>query len=40
MYYVSPDDKPVYNIDNALTPAFIDVFLKNMVSHIMHMTQK
>jgi hypothetical protein len=26
--FVSPKDKPVYNIDNALTPAFIDFFCR------------
>jgi len=32
--YVSPDDKPVYNIDNAFTPAFIDYFCKTYgISH-------
>ena len=36
--YESPNKKPVYNIDNAFTPAFIDYFVKNMVSLIMLMT--
>jgi hypothetical protein len=36
--YDSPQDKPVYNIDNAFTPGFIDFLLKKMVSHIMHVT--
>ena len=32
--YVSPDAKPVYNIDNAFTPAFIDYFCKTYgISH-------
>ena len=32
--YVSPDAKPVYNIDNAFTPAFIDFFCKKYgISH-------
>ncbi len=32
--YVSSSDKPVYNIDNAFTPAFIDYFCKKFgISH-------
>ena len=32
--YVSPNDKPVYNIDKAFTPAFIDYFCKTYgISH-------
>ena len=32
--YVSPNNKPVYNIDNAFTPAFIDYFCKTYgISH-------
>jgi len=32
--YVSPDAKPVYNIDNAFTPAFIDYFCRKYgISH-------
>ena len=36
--YKPQQNKPVYNIENAFTPAFIDFFCKNMVYHIMHMT--
>ncbi len=32
--YESPQDKPVYNIDNAFTPAFIDFFCRKYgISH-------
>ncbi len=35
--YVSPDKKPVYNIDNAFTPAFIDYFCKTYgISHYIY----
>ena len=36
--YESPQNKPVYNIDNAFTPEFIDFFVENTVSHIILMT--
>ena len=29
--YISPDYKPVYNIDNAVTPAFVDFLCKKYV---------
>ena len=35
--YKPPQNKPVYNIDNAFTPAFIDSFVENTAYHIMHM---
>jgi hypothetical protein len=35
--YESQQNKPVYNIENALTHAFIDIFVKNMVYHIKYM---
>ncbi len=32
--YESPQDKPVYNIDNAFTPAFLDFFCRKYgISH-------
>ena len=42
--YVSPRNKPVYNIDNAFTPEFIDFFCKQYgISYyaydIMHITR-
>ena len=35
--YKSPQKKPVYNIENAFTPAFIEFFCKHLVFHIMHL---
>ena len=35
--YESPNKKPVYNIDNAFTPALLITFVKNMASLIMLM---
>jgi hypothetical protein len=37
--YESPQNKPVYNVDNAFTAALIDFFCrKDTVSHIVLMT--